>query len=71
MDGLRRERSVKCRLVGCLGAAWGRGMYALDLRVAVPICYRGVTNVGEDGGQTVHHLHLHVLGGRAMAWPPG
>jgi len=33
--------------------------------------YRVVVNTGEDGGQTVHHLHLHLLGGRAMAWPPG
>jgi histidine triad (HIT) family protein len=33
--------------------------------------YRVVTNIGNDGGQTVGHLHLHVLGGRAMAWPPG
>ncbi len=33
--------------------------------------YRVVTNEGPDGGQTVHHLHLHVLAGRAMTWPPG
>ena len=33
--------------------------------------YRVVANTGQDGGQTVHHLHLHVLGGRAMHWPPG
>ncbi len=33
--------------------------------------YRVVINTGEDGGQTVHHLHLHILGGRPMAWPPG
>jgi histidine triad (HIT) family protein len=33
--------------------------------------YRIVVNTGEDGGQTVNHLHLHLLGGRAMAWPPG
>lgn len=33
--------------------------------------YRVVTNCGTDGGQTVAHLHLHVLGGRAMGWPPG
>lgn len=33
--------------------------------------YRVVINNGDDGGQTVHHLHLHILGGRAMAWPPG
>lgn len=33
--------------------------------------YRVVTNIGADGGQTVGHLHLHVLGGRAFGWPPG
>ncbi len=33
--------------------------------------YRIVVNTGDDGGQTVHHLHLHLLGGRAMKWPPG
>lgn len=33
--------------------------------------YRIVTNVGRDGGQTVNHLHLHLLGGRPMTWPPG
>jgi histidine triad (HIT) family protein len=33
--------------------------------------YRTVLNVGPDGGQTVQHLHVHVLGGRAMRWPPG
>ncbi|HET9575576.1 MAG TPA: histidine triad nucleotide-binding protein [Nitrospira sp.] len=33
--------------------------------------YRIVANTGRDSGQTVFHLHLHVLGGRRMAWPPG
>ncbi len=33
--------------------------------------YRTVINTGQDGGQTVDHLHLHLLGGRAMGWPPG
>ena len=33
--------------------------------------YRLVVNAGVDGGQTVNHLHLHLLGGRAMQWPPG
>jgi len=33
--------------------------------------YRVVTNVGGPAGQSVFHLHLHVLGGRSMSWPPG
>jgi len=33
--------------------------------------YRLVTNTGDDGGQTVPHLHFHLLGGRAFTWPPG
>ena len=33
--------------------------------------YRLVINNGDDGGQTVYHLHLHILGGRQMKWPPG
>ena len=33
--------------------------------------YRIVINTDADGGQTVYHLHLHILGGRQMAWPPG
>jgi histidine triad (HIT) family protein len=33
--------------------------------------YRIVVNTGDDGGQTVNHLHLHLLGGRHMNWPPG
>lgn len=33
--------------------------------------YRLVTNIGADAGQSVPHLHLHLLGGRSMEWPPG
>jgi len=33
--------------------------------------YRVVINNGEDGGQTVNHLHLHILGDRQLKWPPG
>ncbi|XP_053188885.1 histidine triad nucleotide-binding protein 1 [Scomber japonicus] len=33
--------------------------------------YRIVVNDGPDGGQSVYHIHIHVLGGRSMGWPPG
>ena len=33
--------------------------------------YRVVINTGNDGGQTVFHMHLHILGGRPLGWPPG
>lgn len=33
--------------------------------------YRIVTNIGEDAGQSVAHVHFHVLGGRSLSWPPG
>lgn len=36
-----------------------------------PDGYRVVTNIGRDGGQSVPHLHWHVLGGRSLTWPPG
>jgi histidine triad (HIT) family protein len=37
----------------------------------LPKGYRLVINTGEDGGQTVEHLHIHLLGGRPLHWPPG
>jgi histidine triad (HIT) family protein len=36
-----------------------------------PQGWRLVTNVGDQGGQSVHHLHLHFLAGRQLTWPPG
>ena len=36
-----------------------------------PTGYRVVMNAGRDAGQSVFHVHLHVLGGRALSWPPG
>ena len=33
--------------------------------------YRLISNCGEDAGQTVHHLHFHILAGRPLKWPPG
>lgn len=50
-------------------------IYAVVARLAAQLgCdkgYRVVTNVGADGGQSVPHLHFHVLAKRSLAWPPG
>ena len=43
----------------------------LALKLGLKDGYRVVANCGRDGGQTVSHLHFHLLGGRAMTWPPG
>ncbi|XP_030624880.1 adenosine 5'-monophosphoramidase HINT1 [Chanos chanos] len=40
-------------------------------QVGLPKGYRMVVNEGPDGGQSVYHVHVHVLGGRQMGWPPG
>ncbi len=48
--------------------------FARDLAHELGIAERGyrvVVNTNADGGQTVFHLHLHLLGGRAFVWPPG
>lgn len=39
--------------------------------LGLPNGYRTVLNCGRDGGQSVDHLHVHLLGGRALGWPPG
>ena len=66
--------------VGSLSEASDPSMLGELLSVAASIAraegldeagYRVVINNGRDGGQTVDHLHLHVLGGRHMTWPPG
>lgn len=43
----------------------------LAARLGLEKGYRVVNNCGEDGNQTVPHLHFHLLGGRALGWPPG
>lgn len=55
------------------------GLTAQVLQAAVDVAtleglaegYRIVTNSGSDGGQSVNHVHFHVLGGRSLNWPPG
>ena len=43
----------------------------IAVQVGLTNGYRVVINNGVDGGQTVNHLHLHILGGRQLGWPPG
>jgi histidine triad (HIT) family protein len=57
------------------GPMLGR-LFAMSARIAdqegiAARGYRISTNVGKDGGQTVDHLHFHLMGGRAFSWPPG
>ena len=49
----------------------GAGVAAAHAEGLAPGGYRFVINCGDDAGQSVPHLHLHVLGGRPLAWPPG
>jgi histidine triad (HIT) family protein len=65
---LSREHIADGAVMGAMFAAAAR--IATQEGVATD-GYRLVVNTGRNGGQTVDHLHVHLLGGRAMAWPPG
>jgi histidine triad (HIT) family protein len=61
-------------------SADGEAVLGSTMRLAVQVAkqlgleaggYRIVANTGKDGGQSVFHLHLHLLGGRSLGWPPG
>ncbi len=47
------------------------GIKCISKKLKLKNGYRVVSNFGEDGGQTVNHMHFHLLGGRSMNWPPG
>jgi histidine triad (HIT) family protein len=57
--------------VGLLGHLMLAGNRIAKLKGVSDTGYRFVINTGAHGGQSVFHLHLHILGGRHMAWPPG
>lgn len=56
---------------GLLGRLMLVGSKVAKLKGVAETGYRVVVNTGAHGGQSVFHLHLHVLGGRYLAWPPG
>ena len=45
--------------------------HVAELKGVAATGYRVVMNAGSDGGQSVYHMHLHLLGGRQLGWPPG
>lgn len=57
--------------VGLLGAVMAAARDVARSEGIADKGYRTVINTGDDGGQTVGHVHLHLLGGRALTWPPG
>lgn len=63
VDATEDDRALLGHLV------WAAGEIARAK--GLPKGYRLVINTGEDGGQTVDHLHVHLLGGRSLTWPPG
>jgi histidine triad (HIT) family protein len=56
---------------GIMGALLRAAAHAAALSGVAGSGFRVVANAGQDAGQSVDHLHLHVLGGRPLAWPPG
>jgi histidine triad (HIT) family protein len=68
MTSIQESKSEDQALLGRLMLAAREVAEKLDLDRSG---YRLVINTGPDGGQSVFHLHVHVLGGRALAWPPG
>jgi histidine triad (HIT) family protein len=61
---------TQCQKSGLIGELFSQAS-ALALQNSLNKGFRLVVNTGNEGGQTVHHLHIHVLGGRFMGWPPG
>lgn len=53
-----------------LGSLWAK-IPSLASQLGLANGYRVVVNCGPDGGQTVDHIHFHILGGRQLDWPPG
>jgi histidine triad (HIT) family protein len=68
LGGLDEGRPEHAELLGKLLLAAGR---AAAITGVAQSGYRVVANTGPDAGQSVFHLHVHMLGGRQMAWPPG
>ena len=67
LSGPSAVNEENCAVVGHIYAVIAKIAADLGLKNG----YRVVANCGEDGGQTVHHIHFHLLARRNLAWPPG
>jgi histidine triad (HIT) family protein len=67
IESLAQASAADAPLIGHLHAVASQLAAEHNLKAG----YRTVINTGSDGGQTVSHLHIHLLGGRPMHWPPG
>ena len=67
ISGPSAVNEANCAVIGHIYAVIAKLADELGLKDG----YRVVANDGKDGGQTVGHLHFHVLAGRSLAWPPG
>jgi len=65
--GLKEAQAQDAEIIGQLNLAAAEIARQLNLTGG----YRTVLNVGPDAGQSVFHMHLHLLGGRKLGWPPG
>jgi histidine triad (HIT) family protein len=70
-DGLDRLSSAEERHKAVLGHLLFTAQQLAHKRGLVSEGFRTVINDGPNGNQTVFHLHIHVIGGRMMSWPPG
>src|SRR5262249_45047826 len=68
LTGLSDGKPEHADLLGRLLLAAAR---AAEMTGIAKTGYRVIANTGAEAGQSVFHLHIHVLGGRVMAWPPG
>ena len=67
IDSASELSAGEAELLGELFEAMGE----VASEAGIPGGHRIVTNIGPDAGQSVPHLHFHLLGGRSMSWPPG
>jgi histidine triad (HIT) family protein len=70
-DHIESAKSIKDRDAGLLAEIFQAATHLARAEGVDRTGWRLVTNVGEQAGQSVHHLHFHLLGGRPMKWPPG